>query len=178
MDEKSRAIDTAHDLVDRGLFTDAKNLIDNQFEDDDPRVSSLRGYILRTVSKSLDDRTKAVRYYEIGAGRGNSYDQRELGELLDELSRTNEASEWLKKASVSGDSEASLKLYWVLTKLKQPNALDYLKIAHSQNNARATQKYAIEKMKGRFGMYNVIPGIVMYFANIPKLVKYVKGKAG
>ena len=177
MDSDNSVIYAVHELIKNGDLSGAQSLLNKNFDESDATASSLRGYLLINSNADVSTHIQASKLFRIGAEIGRSYDQRELGIILVKLGETSAALEWFKKASMQGDSEASLEIYWILNAQKKIEALDYLNSAHFQGNARATQIMAIEKIKGRYGVKSVLSGVKTYFINIPNLVRYVKNRS-
>jgi TPR repeat protein len=165
----------AFELTAKENFNAALEVLDAHFLANDPLASSLRGHIHWLTSKSDADKLVAKDYFTIGANLGRAYDQRELGKLLHELGLTDEAIDWLTKASEQGDGDASCKLFWLYKRSGQTELSKVsIEKAVTQGNVPATQRYAIDLMLGHYGLGKVFGGIVLYFTNIPSVIRYAK----
>lgn len=174
-DDNTAIVEEVYRSLQSNDIAKVKRLVNEHFDDTDPRVSSVRAYICQLSKEDGKNVKNAIRYFEIGANNGRIHDQRELGLLLYDEGETERAAKWLGKASSSGDSEATLKLFFCERKRGDvAKSLKLLLLADQQGNPRATQRLAIEMTKGHFGLGKIFTGIKLYLVNVPKLMKYSK----
>lgn len=168
-------IASANKLLAAGKIEAAFDILHSIFDGKNPKVAVLLGYIYGEDSFSGKNENKSFLNYMIAAEAGDAYAQQAVAAIFRSRGEESKASQWLIKASNGGNYEASLSLFYhYKNKQNREDAFRFLRLASDQGNVEATQRYAIEMLKGNYGIRRIPFGFVAYFSNVPALIRYAK----
>ena len=175
--DKEENLEVAHakELLVNGKIQSAFEILDRIFDGSSAEIAVLLGYIYGEETFLHRDQEKSLSHYMIAAEAGDAYAQQAIAAILKNRGEDENAIRWMKMASTNGNFDASYVLYFHFKKLQEKfESLKFLKFASDQGNVEAKQRYAIELLKGNFGLAKIPLGILYYISNIPSLFRYAK----
>jgi TPR repeat protein len=165
----------ASGLLASGNIEAAYDILHHDFDGSNPKIAVLLGYIYGEDNFSRKDEEKSLSHYLIAAEAGDAYAQQAVAAIFRNRGEEEKALFWLTKASNSGNYDASLLLfYYHRNNQNREEAFKFLLFAADQGNVEAMQRYAIEMLKGNYGVAKIPLGLVTCFSNIPALFRYAK----
>jgi len=178
--EASEIIDghfKAQEMIARGDYLDARNLLEAIFDGENADIANQLGFIYQQKEFPARNIDLAIKYYGISAKTGNLYGMHGLIASLREKGEIETGLQWMEKASSAGSPKCSFTLYHH-HKVSNPKiAENYLFRAIQQGSVPAKQKMAILKLSGRYGFGKIFEGLCECVSNIPDILKYAKDNA-
>jgi TPR repeat protein len=177
-DTLSSHIASANKLLVSGKIEAAFDVLSQIFDGKNPEVAMLLGYIYGEDNFSGKDEDKSFQHYKLAAEAGFAYAQQGIAAIYRNRGDEDKSLFWLTKASDSGNYDASLLLFYHHRKNQdRKESFKFLRLAAFQGGVGAKQKYAIEMLKGNYGILKIPTGIMTYFWNIPAIFRYAKLEA-
>jgi TPR repeat protein len=178
LDELNEIQNRAYSLLKAKDYAGSRVLFEEIYELSPKSVAAHLGFIHSREDSSEYNLEKAVQYLNVAASENNAHSLSLLASLLLKDGRKDEALERLKKGSELGEGTCSYLAHTIYAARKdKKNSEMYLQRAVDQASPPAIQKRSIQQIKGDFGVAQIVPGIVSYFTNIPRLVRFAKENA-
>lgn len=174
-DNVSLDVTRANKLLADGKIDAAFDILQRIFDGKNPKAAVLLGYIYGEDSFCGKDEDKSFSHYMIAAKAGDAYAQQGVAAIFRNRGEEDNVVFWLTKASDNGNYDASLLLFYHhRNNQNRGEAFRFLRRASDQGNVEATQRFAVEMLKGNYGIAKIPLGIITYFSNIPALFRYAK----
>lgn len=159
-------------LLDAKKLEEAASLLESVFDDRNVDVANLLAYIYSLTEFRGTNLLKSIELYKIGATLGNGHSAHGLAGCLRRLGQPQEALSWLEKAANLGEDAAAYSAFLHYDGTGNIQVADkYLDMSAAAGNPRALQRKAIKMLTGRRGSRNIVPGLFLYFQNIPRLFR-------
>jgi TPR repeat protein len=135
------------------------------------------GFIFSRTENPEYDIDKAISYYKIAAENKDTYAQYALGALLEKLGNRDEALKWYREGSNLGHATCSYLAFRELSARGDAKASEeFFRKALEQGSPAAIQRRSIQRMKGRFGLAAILPGLFQYIGNMPRMAHFIKNE--
>jgi len=175
LNDLNRDQERAYSLMRSGNYSEAREIFERLLEQGVQSAATYLGFIYSRVKNPEYDRDKAIHYYRLAPEDKSAHVYYFLGALLAQSGNHDEALEWYCKGSKLGHSACS---YFAFREFKargdaEAAAAFFLK-ALEQGNPAAIQRRSMEKMMGRFGLMAILPGLIEYIGNVPRMVRFVR----
>ena len=177
LEELNRAQEKAYSLLKNRKYLESSNIFESLLEQGVVGAAVQLGYIFSQRENPQFDLDKAISYFEIAAENKDLYAQYALGALLEKCGRRDEALRWYSEASNLGHPTCSFLAFRELNARGDTEAAgEFFRKALDQGSPAAIQRHAIERMKGRFGWSAVVPGLIEYIGNMPRMARFIKNE--
>jgi TPR repeat protein len=175
LDELNKDQERAYSLLKKRDYAESGRIFENLYDHGVVPAAVHLGFIFSRIDNPEYDREKAIGYYKIAAENKDTFAQYALGALLERQGNRDEALKWYCEGSNLGHATCSYLAYREMSRRGDTKASDefFLK-ALEQRSPAAIQRRSLDRMKGRFGVAAILPGLYEYIWNMPRMASFIK----